>query len=80
MISLDVRTNLVSGEGVFTQEGFSGQDNDDTSDKDRVEIDYCSVLNRNLPEDIRVTAWAPAPSSEFSARFDNKIFFLFKQK
>ena len=25
------------------------------------EMDYCMVLNRALPSDIRVTAWAPAP-------------------
>ena len=34
------------------------------------EIDFCTVLNRNLPDDIRVTGWAPAPRLDFSARFD----------
>jgi len=66
VISLDVRTNLVEGESVFSQEGYSGT----STTNDKEEIDFCSVLNRNLPEDIRVTAWAPAPSLEFSARFD----------
>ncbi|GJP78079.1 hypothetical protein CLOP_g8410, partial [Closterium sp. NIES-67] len=32
------------------------------------EIDYVASLNRALPDDIRVLAWAPAPS-DFSARF-----------
>lgn len=32
------------------------------------EIDYPRVLNRTLPSDIRVTAWADAPE-DFSARF-----------
>ena len=67
VISLDVRTNLVSGAAVFAQEGYSGPE-DDTAGK--TEIDFCSVLNRNLPDDIRVTAWAPAPRLDFSARFD----------
>jgi tRNA pseudouridine38/39 synthase len=32
------------------------------------DMDYCGVLNRVLPEDILVTAWAPC-SAEFDARF-----------
>ena len=64
VVSLDVRTNLLEGESVFAQPGYTGGRGGET------EIDFCSVLNRNLPEDIRVTAWAPAPSREFSARFD----------
>ena len=34
------------------------------------ELEFCSLLNRNLPEDLQVTAWAPCPSLDFSARFD----------
>ena len=64
VVSLDVRTNLLEGQSVFTQPGYTGGRGGET------EIDFCSVLNRNLPEDIRVTAWAPAPTTEFSARFD----------
>ncbi|KAK3387108.1 pseudouridine synthase [Podospora didyma] len=33
------------------------------------EIAYCKVLNRILPPDIRVIAWAPTLSPDFSARF-----------
>jgi len=65
VISLDVRTNLVEGEGVYQQEGYAGGER--VGDK---EIDFCTVLNRNLPDDIRVTGWAPAPRLDYSARFD----------
>lgn len=33
-----------------------------------VELDYCAIINRCLPEHIRVLAWCPV-SPEFSARF-----------
>ena len=29
------------------------------------EIEYCHILNRNLPDDIKVTAWAPCPTTSF---------------
>ena len=32
------------------------------------EMDYCSMINNHLPEDIRVIGWTPV-NSEFSARF-----------
>jgi len=67
VISLDVRTNLVEGEGVYKQEGYTGVGVETMEDN---EIDYCSVLNRNLPDDIRVIGWAPAPRIDYSARFD----------
>jgi len=63
-ISLDVRTNLLEGDGVFEQEGFTG------GEKERDEMDFCMVLNRNLPDDIRVTGWAPTSRRDYSARFD----------
>lgn len=33
------------------------------------EIQYCRVLNRILPPDIKVYAWCPNPPPDFSARF-----------
>ncbi|KAK3344080.1 pseudouridine synthase [Lasiosphaeria hispida] len=33
------------------------------------EIQYCKVLNRLLPPDIRILAWCPDPPANFSARF-----------
>ncbi|KAJ9062745.1 pseudouridine synthase deg1 [Entomophthora muscae] len=35
------------------------------------ELTYIDMINKSLPEDIRVLSWAPAPSS-FNARFDCK--------
>ncbi|OLN91956.1 tRNA pseudouridine(38/39) synthase [Colletotrichum chlorophyti] len=35
----------------------------------RDEIQYIKVLNRLLPDDIRVLAWCPSPPPGFSARF-----------
>lgn len=34
-------------------------------------LEYCKVLNRLLPKDIRVVAWKVVPEN-FSARFDCK--------
>ncbi|KAI0479171.1 pseudouridine synthase [Xylariaceae sp. FL0804] len=36
----------------------------------RDEIQYCKVLNRLLPPDIRILAWCPTTPATFSARFD----------
>jgi tRNA pseudouridine38/39 synthase len=36
--------------------------------KEITELDYCTMINRCLPEDIRVVGWCPV-SSQFSARF-----------
>lgn len=33
------------------------------------EVQYCSLLNRLLPPDIRILAWCPSPPIDFSARF-----------
>ncbi|XP_026739911.1 tRNA pseudouridine(38/39) synthase [Trichoplusia ni] len=40
----------------------------------RKEMPYCKMLNRLLPKDIKVVAWAPIPTDnpEYSARFDCK--------
>jgi hypothetical protein len=52
------------------------------------EIDYCHILNRNLPDDIKVTAWAPCPTTTFRCltfpphkeSFDLNQFFLKRLK
>jgi len=67
VISIDVRTNMLEGPGVFDYEGCRADERDK---KDVREIDYCKVLNANLPPDIQVLAWAPCPRPDFSARFD----------
>jgi tRNA pseudouridine38/39 synthase len=45
------------------------------------EINYCALLNRVLPEDIRVLAWSPVVP-EFSARFSatHRIYRYFFMK
>ena len=40
-------------------------------DKDNIdEIDYCKVINANLPPEIQIIGWAPCPSLDYSARFN----------
>uniref|UniRef100_A0A023GBR4 Putative pseudouridylate synthase n=1 Tax=Amblyomma triste TaxID=251400 RepID=A0A023GBR4_AMBTT len=66
VISLDLRTNLTEGTGVFAQEGYQP----DPSTVPRTqELDYVKILNGVLPPEIRVLAWAPV-DQDFSARFD----------
>ncbi len=50
--------------------------------KDVKELDYCTMINRCLPEDIRVIGWCPV-TSEFSARFSatyRKYRYFFVRK
>ncbi|XP_054920325.1 tRNA pseudouridine(38/39) synthase isoform X3 [Dermacentor andersoni] len=66
VISIDLRTNLTEGVGVFAQEGYQPN----TSAAARTEeLDYVKILNGVLPPEIRVLAWAPVDQA-FSARFD----------
>lgn len=48
-----------------------------------VEIDYVKLLNRHLPNDIRVMGWTPAPN-DFNARFSclGRVYkyFFWKEK
>ena len=64
MISIDLRTNLLTGVGVKVKEG--GTASERSGDK-TVEIRYLKLLNAVLPPEIRVLAWAPV-DPEFSAR------------
>ena len=68
VVSLDLRTALQEGEAVWQQESYTGPRQQEEAV--RQELDYCTLLNRNLPPDIRVVAWAPAPTTQFSARFE----------
>lgn len=69
VITLDVRTNLHEGLGVIVREGVEKKEL--PGGKEEKELNYVHVLNRVLPPDIRVLAWAPVDPS-FSARFDAK--------
>ncbi|KAJ5155917.1 hypothetical protein N7492_008720 [Penicillium capsulatum] len=48
-----------------TEEAPVDREWDDVAD----EISYVQILNKVLPEDIRVLAWCPNPPSDFNARF-----------
>nr|SVE85564.1 EOG090X083V [Daphnia pulicaria] len=62
-ISIDLRSNLSEGKGVFIPEGHQAKVGN------TVEIDYVGILNKVLPPEIRMIAWAPINQS-LSARFD----------
>ncbi|GFO26242.1 tRNA pseudouridine synthase [Plakobranchus ocellatus] len=68
VISIDLRTNLLSGIGVKERPGGTAHERpgDNTT-----EIRYAHILNKVLPPEIRVLAWAPV-NINFSARFDCK--------
>lgn len=68
VVSLDLRTNLLEGKGVKGRE--NGTANERPGDK-TLEIRYVHILNKVLPQDIRVLAWCPV-DPEFSARFSCK--------
>ena len=72
VISVDLRTNLTSGVGVKVREGGSAHER--PGDK-TVEIRYVHILNKVLPSEIRVLAWAPV-DTDFSARWEKKTWHL----
>lgn len=63
VISIDLRSTQSSGLGVVPAE------NPVETDKPKPELDYTGILNRILPDEIRVLAWVPV-KTDFSARFD----------
>ncbi|ODH49435.1 tRNA pseudouridine(38-40) synthase [Paracoccidioides brasiliensis] len=58
-------TPLVGASGCASEESDNEDEWDDIAD----ELPYITILNRVLPEDIRVLAWCPNPPSDFDARF-----------
>lgn len=56
-ISLDVRSKF-SADDQLTENSLSN------------ELDYCKMLNRLLPQEIRCIAWMPVIDDNFSARFN----------
>lgn len=66
-VSIDLRTHLMEGPGVFDYEGCRAHEREKVTSE---EIDYCKILNSNLPDHIQVLAWAPCVKLDFSARFD----------
>jgi tRNA pseudouridine38/39 synthase len=63
IIALRVRTNLDSGLGVVDENLHKKR-----SSTSKQELPYLHILNRLLPNDIRIVAWAPVHST-FDARF-----------
>ncbi|NXS96625.1 PUS3 synthase, partial [Jacana jacana] len=63
VISLDLRSNLTEGKNL------EGHDSKGKSSGEEEELRYTHILNRVLPPDIRVLAWAPVEPG-FSARFN----------
>ncbi|NWU72306.1 PUS3 synthase, partial [Pterocles burchelli] len=71
VISLDLRSNLAEGKKLNGHEGESEGKNEGESEgknEGEEELRYTHILNRVLPPDIRVLAWAPV-EPDFSARF-----------
>ncbi|KAM6334552.1 tRNA pseudouridine(38/39) synthase [Alca torda] len=61
VISLDLRSNLAEGKKLNSH-------NSEGKSEGEEELRYTHILNRVLPPDIRVLAWAPV-EPDFSARF-----------
>ncbi|KAK4473733.1 hypothetical protein MN116_003075 [Schistosoma mekongi] len=66
VVSFISRSLLAEGVGVIEESGRRISERQEVPDK---EMDFVSILNRNLPLDIRVLAWSPV-SPEFDARFN----------
>lgn len=58
-------TGLQAEDATQVEDSSADKDWDDVTD----EISYVQVLNRMLPEDIRILAWCPNPPPGFDARF-----------
>lgn len=69
-VTLDLRSQLLEGPGVHDYEGCRAHEREKRGEEPTREIDFCRVLNSNLPDHIQVLAWAPCPRPDFSARFD----------
>lgn len=77
VVSLDIRSNLINENdspqnvGLFTPEDYEGPPpfNPKSNRSFTKELDYVNILNKVLPDHIRVIAWSPVERT-FSARFD----------
>ena len=67
VISIDLRSNQFGGGFGVTLPANAGAGA--KIKEDAVELPYVKMLNRVLPQDIRILDWAPV-AAEFSARFD----------
>jgi tRNA pseudouridine38/39 synthase len=67
VISLEVRSNLDEGYGVIQKKELSTVDNAMNQNQLNEEINYVYVLNKILPDEIRVLAWTGV-APDFKAR------------
>lgn len=76
VISLEARSNFDEGEGVIQTKD---QANCDTVAVDRCEeeLNYVHILNKLLPDEIRVLAWTPV-AVDFSARYVFMWWYILK--
>ncbi|XP_049540023.1 tRNA pseudouridine(38/39) synthase [Anopheles darlingi] len=58
VISIDVRSKIAPEDDQLSEDSLA------------TELDYCGMLNRVLPEEIRCLAWMPMVNPSYSARFD----------
>lgn len=78
VIALNVRSSKPLNEyEEVSKTGENGEEYTETRkiewDPIKDELEYPRMLNRCLPDDIRILAWCPAPSPDFSARFSCKM-------
>ncbi|KAG5970108.1 hypothetical protein E4U58_000690 [Claviceps cyperi] len=69
---VEKRTCTAGSEDVAEEkeaEGGEQQEKDVPFDDLKDELCYPRILNRLLPDDIRILAWCPSPPADFSARF-----------
>ena len=70
VISIDLRTNLLEGLGVKDYEECTADSRIIHNNESTEEIDFCKIINANLPPEIQIVGWAPCSSLDYSARFN----------
>lgn len=80
VVAMNMRSVAAPSDPGATQETNGLLPSTASSSNPKAEMDYVKILNRVLPDDVRVLAWAAAPAG-FSARFSctgrtYKYFFV----
>ena len=60
----------MDGVGVRDFDGCTATSRNVHNKENIEEIDFCKIINANLPPEIQIIGWAPCPSLEYSARFN----------
>lgn len=71
VVSITLRSKLKAGVGIVSEanDEVKGSDGNSAMNSDDEEINYVQLLNKVLPQEIRMLAWCPVKAG-FSARFD----------